>query len=144
MVNPESKLLRDMLINQFSRDSVMPATYGTLANSRKLLNNKYMLKVLNNEELLTSAKLFLQYDLNISIASKKGFMHRNTLIYRLECIEKLTGLDLRHFEDAVIFHNIIKANEQKNNHISLWLFFLLTINSSITFNFGSSLCCVFV
>ena len=35
--------------------------------------------------------------------SRKLFVHRNTLVYRLEKIKKLTGLDLREFDDAIVF-----------------------------------------
>ena len=41
-------------------------------------------------------------NLNVSETSRKLFVHRNTLVYRLEKIKKLTGLDLREFEHAII------------------------------------------
>ncbi|MBR6669484.1 MAG: helix-turn-helix domain-containing protein, partial [Ruminococcus sp.] len=40
---------------------------------------------------------------NVSETSRKLFVHRNTLVYRLEKIKKLTGLDLREFDHAIIF-----------------------------------------
>ena len=46
---------------------------------------------------------FFENNLNVSETSRKLFVHRNTLVYRLERIRKLTGLDLRQFEDAVTF-----------------------------------------
>ena len=46
---------------------------------------------------------FFENNLNVSETSRKLFVHRNTLVYRLEKIRKLTGLDLRRFEDAVTF-----------------------------------------
>ena len=42
-------------------------------------------------------------NLNVSETSRKLFVHRNTLVYRLEKIKKITGLDLREFEDAIVF-----------------------------------------
>lgn len=39
----------------------------------------------------------------MSETSRKLFVHRNTLVYRLEKIKKITGLDLREFEDAIVF-----------------------------------------
>ena len=44
--------------------------------------------------------MFFENSLNVSETSRKLFVHRNTLVYRLEKIKKLTGLDLREFDDA--------------------------------------------
>ncbi|MCL2022847.1 MAG: helix-turn-helix domain-containing protein [Oscillospiraceae bacterium] len=46
---------------------------------------------------------FFENNLNVSETSRKLFIHRNTLVYRLEKIKKLTGLDLREFDDAIVF-----------------------------------------
>ena len=56
-----------------------------------------------DEELMAAADAFLQYSLNISEASRNMYVHRNTLIYRLDKLEKLTGLNIRNFADAVTF-----------------------------------------
>ena len=57
---------------------------------------------LDQETLLTINKVF-ENNLNVSATSRKLFVHRNTLVYRLEKIKKLTGLDLREFDHAIIF-----------------------------------------
>ncbi len=57
---------------------------------------------LDNETLFTIQKFF-ENNLNVSETSRKLFVHRNTLVYRLEKIRKLTGLDLREFDDAIVF-----------------------------------------
>ena len=46
---------------------------------------------------------FFENSLNVSETSRQLFIHRNTLVYRLEKIRKLTGLDLREFDDAIVF-----------------------------------------
>ena len=46
---------------------------------------------------------FFDNNLNVSETSRKLFVHRNTLVYRLEKIRKLTGLDLREFDHAITF-----------------------------------------
>ena len=46
---------------------------------------------------------FFENNLNVSETSRKLFVHRNTLVYRLEKIRKITGLDLREFEHAITF-----------------------------------------
>ena len=57
---------------------------------------------LDHETLFTINKFF-ENNLNVSETSRKLFVHRNTLVYRLEKIKKLTGLDLREFDHAIIF-----------------------------------------
>jgi carbohydrate diacid regulator len=57
---------------------------------------------LDHETLFTIQKFF-ENNLNVSETSRRLFVHRNTLVYRLEKIKKLTGLDLREFDHAIIF-----------------------------------------
>ena len=57
---------------------------------------------LDAETLLTIDKFF-ENSLNGSETSRQLFVHRNTLVYRLDKVEKITGLDLRSFDDAVLF-----------------------------------------
>lgn len=64
--------------------------------------NRGSIESLDQETLFTIQKFF-ENSLNVSETSRKLFVHRNTLVYRLEKIKKLTGLDLREFEDAVVF-----------------------------------------
>lgn len=59
-------------------------------------------EALDDETLLTIDKFF-ENSLNISETSRQLFVHRNTLVYRLDKIERLTNLDLRKFDDAVVF-----------------------------------------
>lgn len=59
-------------------------------------------EALDAETLLTIEKFF-ENSLNGSETSRQLFVHRNTLVYRLDKVEKITGLDLRNFEDAVLF-----------------------------------------
>ena len=63
---------------------------------------KGALESLDRETLLT-IQCFFENNLNVSETSRKLFVHRNTLVYRLEKIRKLTGLDLREFEHAITF-----------------------------------------
>ncbi len=63
---------------------------------------KGSIESLDQETLFTIQKFF-ENNLNVSETSRKLFVHRNTLVYRLEKIKKLTGLDLREFDHAIIF-----------------------------------------
>lgn len=56
-----------------------------------------------DDETTATINRFFQNNLNIAETSRQLHMHRNTLIYRLEQIQKRTGLDLRTFEDAMTF-----------------------------------------
>lgn len=56
-----------------------------------------------DEETLTTINKFFENSLNVSETSRQLFIHRNTLVYRLDKLEKSTGLDLRIFEDAITF-----------------------------------------
>lgn len=60
-------------------------------------------EVFEDEEMLSTAEAFLQSSLNVSETSRNLYMHRNTLLYRLDKIEKATGLNIRLFSDAVSF-----------------------------------------
>ena len=56
-----------------------------------------------DQETLFTIQKFFENNLNVSETSRKLFVHRNTLVYRLEKIKKITGLDLRQFDHAIIF-----------------------------------------
>ena len=56
-----------------------------------------------DQETLYTINKFFENNLNVSETSRKLFVHRNTLVYRLEKIKKLTGLDLREFDHAIVF-----------------------------------------
>jgi carbohydrate diacid regulator len=56
-----------------------------------------------DQETLYTINKFFENNLNVSETSRRLFVHRNTLVYRLEKIKKLTGLDLREFDHAIVF-----------------------------------------
>ena len=76
------------------------------------------ISTLDDETILTINKFF-ENDLNVSETSRQLFVHRNTLVYRLEKIYKLTGLDLRKFDQAIVFkvammvHKYLESNSMK-------------------------------
>ena len=79
---------------------------------------KGSIETLDEETILTINKFF-ENDLNVSETSRQLFVHRNTLVYRLEKIYKLTGLDLRKFDQAIVFkvammvYKYLEANPMK-------------------------------
>lgn len=67
------------------------------------ITDEHFKEVFEDEEMLGTAEAFLQSSLNVSETSRNLYMHRNTLLYRLDKIEKSTGLNIRLFSDAVSF-----------------------------------------
>lgn len=67
------------------------------------LSDESFKEIFEDEEMLNTAENFLQSSLNVSETSRNLYMHRNTLLYRLDKIEKATGLNIRSFSDAVSF-----------------------------------------
>jgi carbohydrate diacid regulator len=63
-----------------------------------------------DRETLDTVRCFFDNSLNISETSRKLFVHRNTLVYRLDKIRRLTGIDLREFDNAVIFKVAMLVN----------------------------------
>ncbi|MCL2702223.1 MAG: helix-turn-helix domain-containing protein [Defluviitaleaceae bacterium] len=57
-----------------------------------------------DEETISTVNEFFRCSLNISETARKLIIHRNTLVYRLDRLQKITGLDLREFDDAVLFY----------------------------------------
>lgn len=68
-----------------------------------------------DQETLFTIQKFFENNLNVSETSRKLFVHRNTLVYRLEKIKKLTGLDLREFEHAIIFKIALMVKKYLNS-----------------------------
>ena len=76
---------------------------GKLVEYFTELSNENIKEIFDDEEMLNTAEAFLQSSLNVSETSRNLYMHRNTLLYRLDKIEKATGLNIRAFPDAVSF-----------------------------------------
>ena len=70
---------------------------------------------IQDEEMLFTIRKFLENDLNISETAKKLYINRNTLIYRLNKVEKDTGLDLRKFDDAMTIKTALMVRNHQNS-----------------------------
>ena len=69
-----------------------------------------------DSELTNVTNCFFENNLNIAESARQLHMHRNTLIYRLEQVEQMTGLNLRNFEDAVIFKIALMIMKRSTLH----------------------------
>ncbi len=69
--------------------------------------NPEIVAVLQDKDLMDCINAFFKNNLNISETSRNAFLHRNTLIYRIEKIYNKTGLNIRKFDDAITFKMLI-------------------------------------
>ena len=90
------------IINCFNENSI---------SYLRVLEDENIKALFADEELMNTADVVLKNNLNITKASKESYMHRNTLLYRLDKIKRLTGLNLKNFEDAVVFENLLCAKK---------------------------------
>lgn len=74
------------------------------------LTDENFKEIFEDEEMLGTAEEFLRSSLNVSETARNLYMHRNTLLYRLDKIEKATGLNIRSFSDAVSFRVLTVIN----------------------------------
>ena len=74
-----------------------------------LTNANGLRRVFSDGELMRTALSFINNSLNISEAARALYMHRNTMMYRLEKIKRVTGLNIKRFDDAMAFKILYKA-----------------------------------
>lgn len=104
MLNPESDIYayKDYVLMRMLADVPKP----TLMKYYSSLIERRCEQIINDDELKGTADKFMKNSLNISETGRLMYIHRNTLIYRLDKMEKDTGLNLRNFDDAVTFRLI--------------------------------------
>ena len=90
---PESK------VQSFMQEVMTPAVYRTM----------------EDEELMSIIQSCLRNDLNLSTTARDLYIHRNTLVYRLDKLKKETGFDIRHFDDAVMFRILTSLYQKDQN-----------------------------
>jgi carbohydrate diacid regulator len=66
-------------------------------------NLKKLSKIFDDEDMMATCNCLFENSLNVSSTAKMLYMHRNTLIYRLDKVKRISGLDIRTFNDAVTF-----------------------------------------
>lgn len=76
---------------------------GELSELKSMLFDSAFVSIMKDAQLTSSIEEFFACNLNISETSKQSFLHRNTLVYRLDKIQKITGFNLRNFQDAITF-----------------------------------------
>ena len=89
---------RNLLLERFLSD--VPADMAAKYNAA-LFNRKSMRML--NDEMINTIEKFFENNLNLSETARQLYIHRNTLVYRLDKVQRVLGLDLRVFDDAVTF-----------------------------------------
>lgn len=80
---------------------------GVVDDLKRRLLDKNSLAILTDEDMIKTAEVFMNHSLNLSETARSLYVHRNTLMYRLDKIERDTGLNIRVFSDAVIFRLLV-------------------------------------
>ncbi len=97
-----SRLILERFLMELPGD--ISAAYHAMLFNRKTAR-------LFNEEMLYTIDMFFKKDLNLSDTARQLYIHRNTLVYRLDKVQRLTGLDLRSFDDAVTFKILMELKK---------------------------------
>ncbi len=103
-------MYRTMYLQRFLADlnpDVASHYYGLLFNPA---TNR-----LFSDEMLHTIEMFFQKDLNLSETARQLYIHRNTLVYRLDKVQRALGLDLRKFDDAVTFKMLFEMRKCGHN-----------------------------
>lgn len=74
-----------------------------------------------SEEILSTVEMFFRKDLNLSDTARQLYIHRNTLVYRLDKVQRQIGLDLRRFDDAVTFKMLMEMKKCSANKTKITL-----------------------
>ena len=67
-----------------------------------------------DDETMSTVLKFFENNLNVSETSRNLYIHRNTLVYRLDKLQKMTGLDMRSFEHAILFKMLLMVSKYLN------------------------------
>jgi len=100
---------RKLLIERFLAD--VPREMGLRYNA--MLFNRKTARLFNDEMVHTIEKFF-ENSLNLSETARQLYIHRNTLVYRLDKVQRIIGLDLRAFDDAVTFKMMMLLGKSGN------------------------------
>ncbi len=109
--------IQEKILSMFSPENLINCfSEKNYYNYKEVIDHANIQMLLNDEELMSTITAFFENSLNTSVTSKATFMHRNTLNYRLDKVQKLTGLNLKIFEHAVVFRNLLVIDSIIKNY----------------------------
>ncbi len=103
-------IYKSMLLERFLSD----LSPETAAHYHSLLFNRSTSRLFT-DEMLETLEMFFKKDLNLSDTARQMYIHRNTLVYRLDKVQRQVGLDLRRFDDAVTFKLLYEMRKCAGN-----------------------------
>ena len=108
LVFEDNQPVYDNVVKLFDTEYVIKYfNKNNMERFRRVINHKNIQLILHDKALMNTIFAYFSNNLNTSNTSEKTFMHRNTLNYRLDKIKRYTGLNLRLFEHALLFKNLI-------------------------------------
>ncbi len=108
----DKQTIQEKILSMFTPENLISCfSEKNYHNYKQVIDHANIQMLLNDEELMSTISAFFENSLNTSVTSKATFMHRNTLNYRLDKVQKLTGLNLKIFEHAVVFRNLLVIDE---------------------------------
>ncbi len=101
--NSKAVAFNDSVFSQFCNHVIGCLNPDEQASISEKFLTPEIISVMKDKELIECINAFFKNNLNISETSRNAFLHRNTLLYRIEKIYKITGLNIRNFEEAMSF-----------------------------------------
>lgn len=108
-IETELKIVKELFLDNDLSSKIYD--FKSLLLAKAVIKNKTEILefILNNTNIDESfIKGFVKSNLNVSNASKELYIHRNTMIYKLDKFKEMTGFDLKNFLDAYIIYSLIK------------------------------------
>lgn len=107
--NEANKQLKKLCEELFKTEVLITNNFLNDENYYKFFQIKQVKNILQNSDITNTVEIYFENAMNTSVASMAGYMHRNTMVYRLQKIKNTIGLDIRNFSDAVIYKNILSC-----------------------------------
>ena len=102
-----SKELKELCYKLFKTEKLLKNTEDDFEQYIQFYKIKQIKNVVLNAEMISTVNSYFENGMNTSLASVAGYMHRNTMVYRLQKVKNVIGLDIRNFNDAVVYKNML-------------------------------------
>ena len=102
-----SKELKELCYKMFKTEKLLKNTEDDFEQYIQFYKIKQIKNVVLNAEMISTVNSYFENGMNTSLASVAGYMHRNTMVYRLQKVKNVIGLDIRNFNDAVVYKNML-------------------------------------
>lgn len=105
----DNKTLDEKILSMFSTENLLDCFSDEhVVEYQKIFDDPRVKSLLGDEDLMQTIKILFERGFNkISAVSNQAYIHRNTMLYRIQKIKTLIGLDVRNFEHAVAIKNLL-------------------------------------